>query len=122
LNPETFRWKLLVPVYLLAGLMLARTIHVFQLIFFAVFCLPCYCISDTCWCKKKFAIKGTGTSKVILDWLQSQKWEFNNVKDFEDFAVIVRLKAEHKKSGNVGKFNVNSKFSYFTDGKTETNC
>jgi hypothetical protein len=87
-----------------------------------VFCLPCYCISDTCWCKKKFAIKGTGTSKVILDWLQSQKWEFNNVKDFEDFAVIVRLKAEHKKSGNVGKFNVNSKFSYFTDGKTETNC
>ena len=92
---EAFRWNLLIPIYLLAGLMLARTMHVFQLILFVLFCFPCYCISDTCLCKKKFAIKGSGTSKVVLEWLETQKWTLKNVKDFEDFALIVKLRAEN---------------------------
>ena len=119
---EAFRWNLLIPIYLLAGLMLARTMHVFQLILFVLFCFPCYCISDTCLCKKKFAIKGSGTSNIILEWLRTQKWEYNRVKDFEDFALIFKLKAESKKNGSVENFEVVKKSSYFADGKTETNC
>jgi hypothetical protein len=71
------------------------------MILFVLFCVPCYCIPDSCWCKNKFAIKGSGTSKIVLDWLETQKWVFENVEDFEKFALIIHLKAENKKNGNI---------------------
>jgi len=86
--------------------MLTRTMHVLIMILFVLFCVPCYCIPDSCWCKKKFAIKGSGTSKIVLDWLETQKWEFENVEDFEKFALIINLKAENKKNGNIKLFEV----------------
>ena len=92
---QSTRWSLLIPVYLLCGLMLTRTMHVLIMIFVVLFCMPFYCIPDTCWCRKKLAIKGSGTSKVVLEWLETQKWTLKNVKDFEDFALIVKLRAEN---------------------------
>ena len=86
------RWDILIPASLALLFGLIRIGHIILLIGYMLCCLPCYCIPDSCWCKRKFAITNIGVSKKVVAMLETQKWEYKSDKDFEEFAKKERLR------------------------------
>lgn len=73
---------------MLSALMLARNIYIVVLIFYAIFCLPCYCFSDNCCLKRALKIKDKGVSFKVLEYLEKEQWVYENKDDFKEYAAL----------------------------------
>lgn len=73
--------------------MVLRNFYILLLVLYALFCLPCFCVSDTCWLKRKLGIQHKGVSKEVLKHIEKQTWSYEKETDFSEFALLQSLKA-----------------------------
>lgn len=76
----------------LCVLLMLRNVYILLMILYAIFCLPCYCISDNCCLKKCLRIKNNGVSKSVINAIKKQQWQFVDKSDFAEFAMLQKAK------------------------------
>lgn len=72
--------------------MLLRNFYIILMLLYTLFCLPCFCIDDNCWLKRKMGVKNNGVDKQVFSHLKKAKWSYDTDKDFDDFAQFQALK------------------------------